>query len=256
MHAQESHILLTPLGDGSFSVVYEAYDVQKQRRVAVKKVAHRNDGPSVYNEIKANEVVKGIRGIAPLLGHYTTKDATCLIFEKVQGVDLFGMMEGRDFCPLPESVVLSIMSSVASILSSCHSRGVAHRDVKLENIMIDRNGRVYLIDFGLASFFRLSNGRETSSTDFCGSVEYMPPECVYEMNVKATATDAWALGITLYALLFGCFPYSKEEMPEVFSTQHHVPLPDHAKVSEDMRFRLESLLCINPKNRASIDIML
>jgi serine/threonine protein kinase len=119
--------------------------------------------------------------------------------------------------------------------------------------------RAILIDFGLCSFF--DKKKEKQIHNACGSIEYLAPEVITQTKYYATKNDAWALGITTYALLFGEFPYAIDDMVR---TKGHpfpkksksVPLPgnEFARVSEEMRAVLSKLLCIDPKKRAKVDI--
>lgn len=125
--------------------------------------------------------------------------------------------------------------------------------------MVDDNDRPQLIDFGLCSFFERHEGVETLSFDHCGSIEYMAPEFLQRAPIQGTAADAWAFGITIFALLWGSFPFSPEEAVEVFRQHKTVPLPYDTKdlmVSGPMRQRLQRLLTIDPSQRGSVEVMM
>lgn len=96
----------------------------------------------------------------------------------------------------------------------------------------------------------------------CGSVEYLAPEVITHQKYYATKNDAWALGITAYALLYGEFPYAIDDMVKkrgnLFDTKtKSIPLPgnEKTKVSEEFREMLSQLLCLDPKKRASVNIV-
>ncbi|PRP84009.1 hypothetical protein PROFUN_08606 [Planoprotostelium fungivorum] len=252
--------LLSVLSEGSYGTVFLANDRDADETVAVKVLDSDNGRVAlkrIENEVRANVIIHGVRGVAGFRGHYQTPWTTNLVFDVVDGVDLFGLMESRHFRPLSERRVKKIMSTVAVCLSQCHQRGVAHRDIKLENIMIDKSGGALLVDWGLSSFFTFVNGRETLSNDPCGSVLYMPPEIIRGGPIQATKVDAWAMGVTMHCLLFGMFPYSQNEMLRKF--QHTcIPLPDddgQVRVSRETRHKMSQLLTTDPKQRANINIL-
>jgi len=250
------------LSQGSFGQVLVAKDKDTDRNVVIKKIVKRQPGGyrRITNEIKANILLKERSGTCKFHGFYSSHHETHLVFDHIEGMDLFGLMKSRDFRPLPEHVVRHILRSVSQTLVNCHHLGMAHRDVKLENIMVTpHDDRVYLIDFGLCSFFSKSDGQETPSFDYSGSESYMSPEIIQRKPVQATLADAWALGVTAYALLFGAFPYSTANTEEVFKRREDRPLPkdtEDISVSAHMRHKVSRLLCIDPSRRATVEIML
>ncbi|PRP89274.1 hypothetical protein PROFUN_02148 [Planoprotostelium fungivorum] len=260
MHAQEQqqrYQLSAVLGTGSYGQVFVALDSDTQQPVAIKVVGNQTNAHRIDNEIKANSIVSGVRGICPFRGHFRNNQETCLVFDRILGIDLFQLLESRNYRPLPELRVRKIMSRVAHALSECHRRGVAHRDIKLENIMIDDQDRGTIIDFGLASFIDSVDGKEMATRDLCGSMEYMAPEFVLQKSIEASKTDAWALGVTTFALLYGAFPYATEELGDVIENQC-VDIPakaDGVRISEDMRRILSKLMTIDPARRAGVEIL-
>ncbi|PRP83772.1 NUAK family SNF1-like kinase 1-like [Planoprotostelium fungivorum] len=222
---------MQPLNRGAYGQLYAAKDKETGKRVVVKVIKKLEEGDRglIAREIKANATMKGTKGICTLHGYYDEGRQTSLIFDLIHGADLFTILQRRDFQPLPENLVWKIISQVAAALFACHQKGIAHRDVKLENIMVEGD-RVYLIDFGLCTFFKVTAGKESLSSKYCGSPEYISPEHLEQIPLRATQVDAWALGITAYALLFGVFP--------------------------GMRDRLAQLLTIDPTKRSSVKIMM
>jgi 5'-AMP-activated protein kinase catalytic alpha subunit len=83
----------------------------------------------------------------------------------------------------------------------CHRKGICHRDLKPENILIDDQGHVKLIDFGFSANSRIP------LTNFCGTPAYMCPELVRKLPYNGAKADVWALGVILYLLLVGAFPF-------------------------------------------------
>jgi serine/threonine protein kinase len=92
---------------------------------------------------------------------------------------------------------------VISGLHYCHARNIAHRDIKLENLLLDSKGNIKIIDFGFSTC--IPNERKIKM--FCGTPSYMAPEIVNKKEYSGPPADVWALGVLLFALLHGCFPY-------------------------------------------------
>lgn len=131
----------------------------------------------------------------------------------------------------------------------------------ITQIMIDSDSNtVKLIDFGLCLFM---DETRNDVTDICGSIEYMAPEAVSGTPFQPVKADAWALGVTAYALLFGEFPYSLDDVIRGRGHPYppgvkYVPLPSNGRcqVLDDMRWRLSQILSFDPNERKSVKIFL
>ena len=130
--------------------------------------------------------------------------------------------------PLPLVQVLEIAAQIASGLSAAHEKGIVHRDIKPQNIVIDGKGRVKILDFGLA---KLKGASPLSRESFTyGTVHYMSPEQGLGREVDARS-DIWSLGAVLYEMLAGTPPFRGEYEQAViyaFINEPTPPLPDHA----------------------------
>ncbi|RKP08668.1 kinase-like domain-containing protein, partial [Thamnocephalis sphaerospora] len=148
-----------------------------------------------------------------------TDSVYCLVLEHADGGDLYDWTthlhrEDADAAPLPELVVRDIFGQLACAIGYLHQQGITHRDVKLENILLSRvpvstarpSGlRVILADFGLAVAQTPPDMQQPLAA---GSDEYAAPEVV--LSAASATTDVWALGIVLYALLFGRLPFLRK----------------------------------------------
>lgn len=86
----------------------------------------------------------------------------------------------------------------------CHQRKICHRDLKLENILLDTDNRIKIIDFGLSNILSQDNMLKTA----CGSPSYAPPEMLDHRDYCGPMVDVWQLGIILYTMVCGFFPFS------------------------------------------------
>lgn len=129
-----------------------------------------------------------------------------------------------------------------------------HRRLTPRQIMLDGRDRITLIDFGFAHFF--DPRRESLQKDSCGSLEYVSPESIMGHPYLATKSDSWSVGVTLYTLLFGFFPYAVQDIINekgcFLQDTEVLPLPSGQRHSEDLRRKLSGLLCIDPKQRSNI----
>jgi len=188
------------LTKGSYGQILVAQDHSNpSKEVVIKKIPKTGETQRIACEILANRHIPlSNKGMCKYHGFFESNNSVYLVFDRLRGGDLFQLMERREFVPLPEAVIRSIMNRVLRTLVHAHNHGVAHRDVKLENIVVDSHLKnAHLIDFGLCSFFEIQNGRETLSTDRCGSIEYLAPEILKETPFEATKVDAWSFGVTV-----------------------------------------------------------
>lgn len=126
-----------------------------------------------------------------------------LVMEYVQGESLHAHLKAQPNRRFPEEKAKHIIKQLIGILSYLHSRNVTHRDIKLENIIIDKRGIIKLIDFG----FCCCTSNDVKLKIFCGTPSYMCPEIVMKKDYSGPPTDIWATGILLFAMLCGQFPF-------------------------------------------------
>jgi serine/threonine protein kinase len=150
---------------------------------------------------------------------------------------------------LEEAEAKKIYSQVCKGMAYCHSKNIVHRDLKLENIMVDSGKNVKIIDFG----FSIVISNDKTLNIFCGTPSYMAPEIVSKKNYKGQATDTWALGILLFTLLCGHFPFRGFDDRDLFSKikRGKFEVPSH--VSDAGRHLLQRILKVNPEDRPTID---
>src|SRR5689334_3159288 len=126
-----------------------------------------------------------------------------LVMEYVGNTSLQSYLKSKATRRVEEPEAKKLFRQLCQGISYCHSKNIVHRDIKLENILLDENLNVKIIDFG----FSLSTPLEKTLTVFCGTPSYMSPEIVSKHQYRGGPSDVWALGIVLYALLSGRFPF-------------------------------------------------
>lgn len=240
------------LGAGVFGKVELVRDGRDQKLYALKTMDKKAKGFKTIHaqsEISAGEKLKGHKNICELANHWEDENKVYMALEYIQGTDLITFMANRNFVAVTEEKARNLMVQLIAALVFCHSKGVAHRDVKLDNIMLDTAGNLKLIDFGLC---KAQDG--ASCKEEVGSIEYVAPEVIKKKGYNGFQSDVYSAGVVLFALLCGEFPF-----PVVKIKGHRdglVPLtlvvPKDKVVSRDARNLLEKLLQSDPAKRLSM----
>jgi 5'-AMP-activated protein kinase catalytic alpha subunit len=154
--------------------------------------------------------------------------------------------------PTVEQMTRTLLFPLVESIDHCHRHGVVHRDVKLENILLDSDGSgVVLADFGLSAFAP-GPGSELLS-DWCGSVLSAAPEILTHRPYRGPEVDVWSLGTVIYACLCGRFPFEEEKMDlmirrTVYGERHPFP----GGLSPEAMDVVERCLTVDPKRRITM----
>jgi tetratricopeptide (TPR) repeat protein/predicted Ser/Thr protein kinase len=197
------------LGSGGMGAVYRARDLELDREVALKVIRpHLAEDQDIIKRFKQEIILSREvthRNVVRIYDLGQADDIRFISMEYVEGTDLSHTLRKRGALPVEEAV--SIVEQVCLALDAAHSEGVVHRDLKPQNIMTEPDGRVVVMDFGIARSLELSGMTATGS--LLGTPDYMSPEQVKGERVDARA-DLFALGVILYQLLTGELPYKGE----------------------------------------------
>lgn len=169
-----------------------------------------------------------------------------LVMEYAQGESLHAHLKAQPQRRFPEDKAKRIIKQVLSTLAYLHERNVTHRDIKLENIIIDtKKGTIKLIDFG----FCCCTSPDIKLKVFCGTPSYMCPEIVMKKEYIGPPTDIWAAGILFYAMLCGQFPFRGASDKELYKkiAKGQFSFPEH--VSREAACFINKMLVVNPTSR-------
>ena len=223
------------VGSGGMATIYAAIDLRLDRQVAVKimhsHLAQDEQFVSRFiREAKAAASLSHPNIVAVLDQGWNQGGAPCvfIVMELIEGATL------RDYLieqgSLSPERALSIITPVASALAAAHKLGIVHRDIKPENILVSKEGRIKIADFGLARGALLGNTMTAESSVILGSVSYLSPEQV-QRGVADARSDIYSLGIVLFEILTGQKPYQGEDPVQVAikHVNERVPAPSTLK---------------------------
>ena len=202
------------IGVGSYGKVRAAWHRLTGGKVAIKtydksKLTDPAHWKRVHSEIKIMEQISHPR-IARMFEAIETPKRMHLIMECLDGGNLCTFVKAKK--RLTEEESTRIFFQIAQAIEYLHSYGISHRDVKLENVLFDGNKNIKLIDFGFSTVCQ--HGKRLKV--FCGTPSYMAPEIVRRTEYEGKPVDIWSLGILLYALLCGCFPFRAKSYPDLY----------------------------------------
>lgn len=212
------------VGTGGMATVYLAQDLILERPVAVKVLRldfRTNDAAMRRFQREAQSATQLIHpNIVSVYDVGEENGTNYIVMEYVEGTDLKEYIRERG--PLPPREAVRIMTQVISAIAAAHQNRIIHRDIKPQNILIDRNGNVKITDFGIA--IALSETSLTQTNTLLGSVHYLSPEQA-RGGMATIRTDIYALGIVLFELLVGEVPFEGESAVSIALKHFQEPLP-------------------------------
>jgi eukaryotic-like serine/threonine-protein kinase len=223
------------LGRGGMATVYLARDLQQQRPVAVKvmhpALASALDSRRFFREM---EIAASLQHplIVPLYDSGSAGGVPYYVMRYIEGESLYERLERERRLALEDA--LRITHDVAEALGYAHGRGVLHRDVKPENILL-AGGRALVADFGLARAIGAADYKKLTATGvIVGTVYYMSPEQLREDRDLDGRTDIYGLGCIFYEMLTGGPPYSGRSITEVVTRILRGPVPSVLRLQPDL----------------------
>lgn len=220
----ERYKILKYLG-GGMSSVYLATDIILNREVVVKMIkadpVDKEKSVRRFRREVASTIQLSHPNIVSVLDVDETDEYHILVTEVVHGPNLKEHILNNN--PLDIDEVISIAMMTLRGIEHAHDRGIIHRDIKPQNILLDTNGRVKITDFGIAK--ALSETRMTETNQVIGSVQYISPEQAKGHNTDER-TDIYSFGVMLFELLTGHLPYEAETAVSVALKHISEPFPD------------------------------
>ncbi|MGZ6340427.1 MAG: protein kinase domain-containing protein, partial [Candidatus Limnocylindrales bacterium] len=232
--------LLELLGEGGMATIYRAHDGQLERDVALKllRPEYGRDPDFVARFRQEAHSVASLShpNIVSVFDFGTDPAGPFIVMEYVQGEDLASLLRRNG--PLPPRRAARLTAEAARALEAAHERGIVHRDVKPSNVLLASDGRVKVVDFGIAR--ALSDSQLTLPGTTLGSVHYFSPEQA-RGEQTTPASDIYALGILLYELLAGRRPWEGDSAASIALARLHGPAPMVSEVRAGVPPVLEAI---------------
>lgn len=244
--------IIRSIGEGGMANVYLAQDTILDRKVAVKilrgdlaedeKFVRRFQREAISASSLNDPNIVEVYDVGEDDGKYF------IVMEYVQGLTLKQLIKKRGSLTLPE--VQDIMLQLTSAVAHAHESYIIHRDIKPQNVIILEDGRVKIMDFGIA--VALNAGEFTQTNSVMGTVYYIPPE---QANGGAATikSDIYSLGILMYELVTGHVPFKGDNPVEVAIKHMNEPIPSICEYDPEMPQSIENIIlrasAKNPKNR-------
>ena len=221
--------ILEKLGEGGMGVVFLAEDTKLERKVAIKFLP-----PHISNDSEERERFKIEAKAAAALNHPNIatihaieefEDQIFIVMEYIDGKELKEYCRDASRCVFTiEMILLTYAIQIAEGLEAAHKKGIVHRDIKSQNIMITNDGKVKIMDFGLAKIRGSSQLTKMGTT--IGTIAYMSPEQTKGEEVDQQ-TDIWSFGVVLYEMLTGTLPFKGDyDQAIIYSILNEEPEAD------------------------------
>ena len=247
----ENYHMSKELGKGSYASVKLATHILTKDKYAIKiytkcSLLNKQKKNTVKNEINILKQLDHIN-IMKLYEVIDTEKYLYLVLEYIKGCSLLDLIKKEHDHTLKEKRAINIFNQVVQAIAYCHSKNISHRDIKLENILIKNNDEVKIIDFG----FAIKNDTNTYNKLLCGTPSYMSPEIVNKKKYIAQYSEVWTLGILLFVMLYGRFPFKGKNEKDLFMKikEGDLCLPEDKFISTKVKKLLEKIIVVDPKKR-------
>ena len=259
------------IGQGAFGKVNIGLNILSGRVVAIKsfnKIDLNKNGENMRKILYETNLMKKLNhpNITKILEMFEDDNYILIAMEYINGGNLFSFVKKRR--KLSEKTAKFLFKQIILGIKHIHSHKIIHRDIKLENILIDLNNNVKICDFGIG---RILTSNKQLLHDKCGTPMYMAPEILLSsknQGYEGYPVDVWSSGISLYIMLSGTLPFNlknnenssiEEESYNNLELQYSIinKEPKHIeKISDEARDLLKGLLNKNPNERLTIDQIL
>lgn len=213
----QGYLPIRSLGEGSFGQIKLAKRQSDGSEVVIKMIKRTPDRLRlIENEVEAGRKLKH-PGIVDFVDYIETTETSFIILEYIEGTDLFDLLSSRGFSPVPEGTARRMFKSLAKAVRFSHRKGIAHLDLKAENVLVTSKGDLKLIDFGLCN--PISPKKQCQQ--WVGSPDYASPQILLRQPFSETKADVWSLGVILFIILVGQIPFDRDERYQALQVGRH-----------------------------------
>ena len=247
-HAQ--YAVKEQIGKGGFGTVYSAVRRRDGIEVAVKEVSKDErvvvGSNNLPLEVALMQQVQDVPGVIRFIDYFDMQHCFYIVMERLHSKDLFDFISEQG--PLPEALARDLFRQLLTTVIACHQKGVVHRDIKDENILIDLNTfKIKLIDFGSGALLEKKIYHE-----FQGTRVYSPPEWINQRSYRPEGLTVWSLGILLYDMVCGDVPF---ECDAEIRRAQPAWFPG-LKLSLEVKSLITGCLTVAPRERLTLERIL
>ncbi|KJZ75942.1 hypothetical protein HIM_04766 [Hirsutella minnesotensis 3608] len=234
----------TDLDKDPTAEVYALKILRKYDVVKLKQIDHVRHERAVLTDVAGHPFITN------LLASFSDRDSLYMLLDYVPGGELFTYL--RKLRRFDEDIARFYAAEIVLVLEYLHEyqEGVAYRDLKPENLLLDKDGHIKLVDFGFAKRLGHRDRRPVETYTLCGTPEYLAPEVIHNKG-HSTAVDWWALGILLYEFLTGYPPFWHQNPIEIYRqiVEKPITFPNDLPISADAKDIIRSLCTIDRSRR-------
>ena len=240
------------LGKGSFGKVLLCSQLLTDKNVAIKVI----EKAQLKNSIAEKRVIQEIQllrrldhpNIVKLLEVFETETTIYIVMEHMDKGDLYTLLKSQKKGRLSEPQAKPLFLQILRGLEYIHSQRILHRDIKLDNILIDQSSNLKICDFGISRTIIPSH----RMTEQSGTPAFMAPEIISGGGYEGFGSDIWSLGVVLYCLLTGTLPFRGNSATELNNNIIKGIFNKEIKVTDEAKNLLERLLDVSPESRITL----
>jgi len=241
--------IIKTIGKGNFATVKLASHIYTKEKVAIKIVDKTRMDPENLKKVKREiDILRKLDHphIIKLYQVMHSEKALYLVTEYAPGGEVFDQLLSNG--KMLEKDARRCFKQICTALYYCHQRDVVHRDLKVENVLLDSNGDVKLADFGFSNYQKEGHLMKT----WCGSPPYAAPELFEGREYNGPKADVWSLGVVLFVLVCGGLPFEDTDLPtlrtRVLSGKYRIPF----YMSHECEDLLRRMLKVDPDQRYTL----
>ncbi|KAK8942954.1 CBL-interacting protein kinase 23 [Platanthera zijinensis] len=241
------------LGEGTFAKVKFARNVETGENVAIKildkeKVLLNRMVGQIKREISTMKLIRH-PNVIRMYEVMASKTKIYIVLEFVTGGELFDKIAGQG--RLKEDEARKYFQQLINAVDYCHSRGVYHRDLKLENLLLDANGLLKVSDFGLSALPQQVREDGLLHTT-CGTPNYVAPEVINNRGYDGAKADLWSCGVILFIIMSGYLPFEDSNLMSLYKKIFKAEFTCPAWFSTSAKKLIKRILDPNPKTRMTM----